>query len=61
MRLSAVAIMANNVGCVCQYPSGQPAAPAAIDETGSSTAGMATIMLQQQEETARQTSHRPAQ
>jgi hypothetical protein len=46
LELSAVAIMANNVGCICERPK----APAATGQRGESvTAGMATIMLQQAE------------
>lgn len=40
MQLSAVAIMANNVGCVCQ-PAARP--QAAVESAPA--AGMATIML----------------
>jgi hypothetical protein len=48
MHLSAVAIMANNIGCVCQpIAGGPPVAPMGA----SSAAGMATIaMLRAQEE-----------
>lgn len=54
LRLSAVAVMANHVGCVCQVPmmlAPAPAAatpaPAAIDAGSASVApaGMATIAL----------------
>ena len=50
MNLSAVAIMANNVGCVCQPSVG---APPVATLGASSAAGMATISMlkeQQQEE-----------
>jgi hypothetical protein len=47
MRLSAVAIMAENVGCVCQ-PAGAPAASAAAaGEFGTPPGGMTTIAAQQ--------------
>jgi hypothetical protein len=46
LELSAVAIMANNVGCVCQRPKSPQVTS---DRGGSAAAGMATIMLQQQE------------
>jgi hypothetical protein len=44
LRLTAVAIMASNVGCVCQQAGEKSAAPGGE----ASAAGMATIMLQQQ-------------
>ena len=47
MRLSAVAIMADNVGCVCEPRSGA-VSPSAARETATSAAGMATILMQQQ-------------
>jgi hypothetical protein len=50
MNLSAVAIMANNIGCVCQPSAGGP--PVAT-LGASSAAGMATISMlneQQQEQ-----------
>jgi hypothetical protein len=53
LRMTAVAIMANNVGCVCQ-PAGD-AAPATADQadpasSAATAGGMATIMLEQQHE-----------
>src|SRR5262245_49747705 len=67
MQLTAVAIMANNVGCVCQYPapagsapgSSSRATPGSTDrrsfvvnegatESATTTAGMATILMEQQ-------------
>ena len=45
MRLSAVAIMAENVGCVCQ-PAGAPTASGA-GEFGTPAGGMTTIAAQQ--------------
>jgi hypothetical protein len=47
MTLSAVAIMANNVGCVCKVnaESADSKEPTS-EESGSVTGGMATIMLQ---------------
>jgi len=52
MNLSAVAIMANNIGCVCQPSTGTP--PVAT-LGGSSAAGMATIsMLNEQEQEEQQ-------
>ena len=52
MNLSAVAIMANNIGCVCQTGAGAPP----VATTGaSSAAGMATIsMLEEQEQEQQQ-------
>jgi hypothetical protein len=47
MRLSAVAIMASNVGCVCQFHPGAPAPSAAIAQSSTATAGMAAILMQQ--------------
>lgn len=45
MELSAMAIMANNVGCVCTARGqGDPTTSA-----GATTAGMATLMLQEQD------------
>jgi hypothetical protein len=43
MQLSAVAIMANNVGCVCQHVHG----PAGVSQSSPITAGMATIVMQE--------------
>jgi hypothetical protein len=51
LELSAVAIMANNVGCVCQRVCQRALAPQLTsDGRESVTAGMATIMLQQEEQ-----------
>jgi hypothetical protein len=52
LQLSAVAIMANNVGCVCQ-PRNQ--AGRVSEYTASTSAGMATIAMQEaeSEQTAR--------
>ncbi|NUP06784.1 MAG: hypothetical protein HOW73_12080 [Polyangiaceae bacterium] len=47
MKLGAVAIMANNVGCVCQPPDQPAPSNAAV------TAGMATIAMQDAEEARR--------
>jgi len=44
MRLSAVAIMASNVGCVCQRSQ----TAAVSDESAATTGGMATLLMQQQ-------------
>jgi hypothetical protein len=46
MTLSAVAIMAENVGCVCQA-SGKDDEEASAGELSSPAAGMATIALQE--------------
>lgn len=51
LRLGAVAIMANTVGCVCALPHGQQAG---LAESSTITAGMATIMM---EEERRQRQH----
>lgn len=49
MELAAMAIMANNVGCICQFrQANQPA------HAEASAAGMATIALQQAAERNRQ-------
>jgi hypothetical protein len=55
MRLSAVAIMANNVGCVCQGGKGAAATgEGTADQSATAAAGMATILMQQAaEENAR--------
>jgi hypothetical protein len=50
MSLSAVAIMANNIGCVCQTG---PGAPPVATSAASSAGGMATLSIlsgQQQEQ-----------
>jgi hypothetical protein len=47
MRLSAVAIMAENVGCVCQPPSEPSPTPPAAGAMSTPIAGMATIAMQQ--------------
>jgi hypothetical protein len=52
LELSAVAIMANNVGCVCEERRQASRPPAATDREAV-TGGMATILLQQE----RQRSH----
>ncbi len=57
MRLSAVAIMANNIGCVCQDASQPNPTAGAAGRLGTPAAGMSTIaaqeaaaaMIQQQE------------
>lgn len=51
LRLSAVAIMAENVGCVCQASQG---ADGATSQTTPLTAGMATIAMQNAEEQRQQ-------
>ena len=47
MNLTAVAIMAENVGCVCQYPAQPPASPPAAGEFGTPPGGMTAIAAQQ--------------
>lgn len=47
MRLSAVAIMADNVGCVCQLAPEPKASSEAVGELSTPIAGMATIVMQQ--------------
>jgi hypothetical protein len=47
LRLGAVALMANTVGCVCQLPT-PGMQRAALSESGTITAGMATIMMQEE-------------
>jgi hypothetical protein len=51
MNLSAVAIMANNIGCVCQTGA---AAPPVATAGASSAAGMATISMIEQEQDQQQ-------
>lgn len=51
LQLSAVAIMANNVGCVCQPRSNAPGAVAS-NYSAATSAGMATIAMQQAEQSA---------
>lgn len=46
LRLSAVAIMANNVGCVCQPP---PSGQASRGENAVGPAGMATLLMLEQQ------------
>jgi hypothetical protein len=53
MRLSAVAIMAENVGCVCQHAS-DPATPTTAGELSAPSAGMATIAMQRAAEQQQQ-------
>jgi len=59
MRLSAVAIMANNVGCVCQpNEPAKPAEPAPQARAGEefqrgNINGMATVLMRSVEEQAR--------
>jgi hypothetical protein len=52
LRLSAVAIMADNVGCVCQAAEG-----ATAGRQEAVTGGMATIFLQEQERRRQQQAH----
>jgi len=47
MRLSAVAIMAENVGCVCQLAGAPTASAADAGEFGTPPGGMTTIAAQQ--------------
>jgi len=47
MQLSAVAIMAENVGCICQFAAPPRASSGTAGELGSPPAGMSTIVLQQ--------------
>lgn len=47
MRLSAVAIMAENVGCVCQPAAAPVASAEAAGEFGTPAGGMTTIAAQQ--------------
>lgn len=46
LRLGAVAIMANTVGCVCALPSSSMK-QAGLDDSSAITAGMATIVMQE--------------
>ena len=47
LQLAAVAIMANNVGCVCQPGAAPPAAPPTAGMLTAPAAGMATIAMQE--------------
>jgi hypothetical protein len=47
MRLSAVAIMAENVGCVCQHASEQEASEEEAGALSTPAAGMATVVMQE--------------
>jgi hypothetical protein len=47
MRLSAVAIMASNVGCVCQGGKTTAGSEGNAAESATAAAGMATILMQQ--------------
>src|SRR5262245_35955918 len=53
LEMSAVAIMANNVGCVCQEQH-QASRPAATLDREAVAAGMATILLQEKRERQRE-------
>lgn len=55
MELAAMAIMANNVGCICQYARDRQAP----GHPEAAAAGMATIALQQHAEQSRQHAKRP--
>lgn len=48
LEMSAVAIMASNVGCVCQE-RGEGARSAVTADREAVTAGMATILLEEEE------------
>lgn len=48
MELSAVVIMANHVGCVCQ-PAGSTT-PSTVTASAAAQGAMVTIMLQEQEQ-----------
>jgi hypothetical protein len=50
MHLTAVAIMASNVGCICQHGGSKAEAPGGE----ASSAGMATIMLEEEARRARE-------
>jgi hypothetical protein len=60
MRLSAVAIMASNVGCVCQ-PGPEPETASTGDYTAATTGGMATILMQQRAQQQQQAQQQQAQ
>ena len=53
LEMSAVAIMASNVGCVCQEHR-QASRSAATADREAVTAGMATILLQEEEQRRQQ-------
>jgi hypothetical protein len=46
LRLSAVAVMAHHLGCVCEVsPAGAPVAPGSAGKQSLAPAGMATLAL----------------
>jgi len=53
LRMSAVAIMANNVGCVCQPAGTHFASNGGQHGDTGAAAGMVTIMLEEQEQQQR--------
>ena len=46
LQVTAVAIMANNVGCVCQHRSRADVDSNHVAESSTAAAGMSTIMMQ---------------
>lgn len=54
LTMTAVAMMADTVGCICQ----PPAATSSRDNAGATAAGMSTIMLQRERQ-ERQHKHHP--
>ena len=55
LTMTAVAIMANNVGCVCQPRSSSPATTTAT-QSAAAGGGMATLMIQEQAQQQNQAS-----
>jgi hypothetical protein len=54
LRLSAVAIMANHVGCVCQPGPTAPQGPGASGEQSVGASGMATLLMLEEQERQQQ-------
>ncbi|NLE85214.1 MAG: hypothetical protein GX607_02330 [Myxococcales bacterium] len=46
LQVTAVAIMANNVGCVCQHGSQASVGSDLVAQSSTTAAGMSTIMMQ---------------
>lgn len=60
MRLTAVAIMANNVGCVCEPRDASASNSSAVRQQSSATAGGMTAIAIQAEEQRRQSAQNGA-
>lgn len=56
LSLSAVVVMANNVGCVCAAQGAPPSAAPSSAQSSSSAGGMAAILMQEEADRAAQNS-----